>query len=211
MQLRATESVNTVPRAPFLNIFGFEKKNSGAKAQQAEVLKEQLRALCKKTNNGVDAPAEQVKQIENVAEELNQLNPTKNPAKSRLLQGKWRLLYSNVPGPSSGKLGPFMADVYQQIDIDARRIYNILELGPDWALRGALEADSEILNNNTWRITFDFVYNKLAGNEIQRKTFENVEKRLWKMTYLDDNFRVLYGSQESKKDENQFIFVMERA
>ncbi|CAM9167313.1 unnamed protein product [Heterosigma akashiwo] len=122
------------------------------------------------------------------------------------------LLYITDQGPSSGRLGPFVANVFQKIDLNANRIYNQLELGPEWALRGALEADSEILDGQTWAITFDFVYNNFIGNEIQRKKFgKDIERRIWTMTYLDESFRVLYGNQEGRSDEEPFIFIMERA
>lgn len=35
--------------------------------------------------------------------------------------GRWRMLYSTVPGPSSGRLGPFVGDVFQDICPDEKR------------------------------------------------------------------------------------------
>ncbi|CAM9748786.1 unnamed protein product [Ectocarpus sp. 4 AP-2014] len=93
-------------------------------------LQDELRRLCAtKSEPGREA------RIEEVAKELNALNPTKDPARSPLLAGRWRMLYSTVPGPSSGRLGPFVGDVFQDIRPDEKRIINILELGPSWALR----------------------------------------------------------------------------
>ncbi|CAM9649833.1 unnamed protein product [Ectocarpus sp. 8 AP-2014] len=96
----------------------------------ASGLQDELRRLCAtKSEPGREA------RIEEVAKELNALNPTKDPARSPLLAGRWRMLYSTVPGPSSGRLGPFVGDVFQDIRPDEKRIINILELGPSWALR----------------------------------------------------------------------------
>ncbi|CAB1103195.1 unnamed protein product [Ectocarpus sp. CCAP 1310/34] len=173
----------------------------------ASVLQDELRRLCAtKSEPGREA------RIEEVAKELNALNPTKDPARSPLLAGRWRMLYSTVPGPSSGRLGPFVGDVFQDIRPDEKRIINILELGPSWALRGALEADVEVLDGNNWAISFDVVYNNFAGVKVQEKKFDPVvtERRIWSMTYLDDGFRILYGRQEAKSAEEGFIFVMER-
>ena len=54
------------------------------------------------------------------------------------------------------------------------------------------------------------MYNKLAGVQVQEKIFDNFERRIWSMTYLDEGFRVLYGRQESMAAEEGFVFVMER-
>lgn len=54
------------------------------------------------------------------------------------------------------------------------------------------------------------MYNKFAGVQVQEKKFDQVERRIWSMTYLDEGFRVLYGRQESMPAEEGFIFVLER-
>uniref|UniRef100_A0A7S2XYV4 Plastid lipid-associated protein/fibrillin conserved domain-containing protein n=1 Tax=Fibrocapsa japonica TaxID=94617 RepID=A0A7S2XYV4_9STRA len=182
-------------------------------AQKVEGLKTELKQICASTPNGVGASKQAKQTINSIAQELNKLNKIKTPAKSKILRGKWRLLYSDVPGPSSGKIGPVQADVFQDLDLENMRVKNILELGPDWALRGALEADAKILDNQTWQISFDYVYNNFLGTEVQRKQFDpNMENRIWNMTYLDSNFRILYGNREGAADsEEGFIFVMERA
>ncbi|CAN0165122.1 unnamed protein product, partial [Scytosiphon promiscuus] len=78
--------------------------------------------------------------------------------------------------------------------------------------QGALEADVEVLDGKNWAIVFDVVYNTFAGVQVQEKKFDRAvtERRIWNMTYLDDEFRVLYGRQESMREEEGFIFVMER-
>eukprot|EP00904_Undaria_pinnatifida_P001355 jgi/Undpi1/1121/HiC_scaffold_10.g04583.m1 len=126
--------------------------------------------------------------------------------------GKWQMLYSTVPGPSSGRLGPFVGSVFQDIRPAEGRIVNILELGPSWGVKGALEADVEVLDGNNWAIVFDVVRKTFAGIQFEEKIFdrEDTERRIWNMTYLDEGFRVLYGRQESMSPEEGFIFVMER-
>jgi hypothetical protein len=63
-----------------------------------------------------------------------------------MITGRWRMLYSTVPGPSSGRLGPFVGKVFQDIRPTEKRIINQLELGPSWAIRGGLEADVQVYN-----------------------------------------------------------------
>lgn len=174
-------------------------------------LQNELRRLSANTSNRELADGDRRARIELAAKELNALNPIAEPARSPLLAGKWRLLYSTVPGPSSGRFGPFVADVFQDLRPDEKIIFNILELGPSWALRGALEAAVEVLDGSTWAITFDKVYNYLAGVKIQEKKFDvGTERRIWEMTYLDRDFRVLYGRKEDMASEEGFIFILER-
>ncbi|CAM9532500.1 unnamed protein product [Discosporangium mesarthrocarpum] len=126
-------------------------------ALAALALQGELRKLCTETKNGIRATQDSRRRIEELVKELNKLNPTAEPALSPLISGKWRMLFTNVPGPSSGRVGPFVGDVYQDINAEKQRIRNILELGPEWALRGALEADVEVLDGSNWAINFDVV------------------------------------------------------
>lgn len=51
-----------------------------------------------------------------------------------------------------------------------------------------------------------------AGAQVQYKKFdESTERRIWRMTYLDEGFRVLYGRQESTSEHEAYIFIMERS
>lgn len=56
------------------------------------------------------------------------------------------------------------------------------------------------------------VYNSFAGFRVQESKFDSAvtERRIWEMTYLDQDFRILYGRQESSASSEGFIFVMER-
>ncbi|CAM9993352.1 unnamed protein product [Ascophyllum nodosum] len=177
-----------------------------AASEAAMELQQKLRKLCSDSSI-----ADRGDRIEELAKELNILNPTRRPALSPSLAGRWKLLYSNISGPSGGRVGPFLADVYQEIRPRDKRIVNILELGPKWARRGALEADVEVLDANTWALRFDFVRGLFAGKNVQYKKFDQAtERRIWEMTYLDERFRVLYGRQESMPADEAYIFLMQR-
>lgn len=69
-------------------------------------------------------------------------------------------------------------------------------------------AFSHKLVSVSWTIQ---VYNYLAGVKIQEKKFDvGTERRIWEMTYLDRDFRVLYGRKEDMASEEGFIFILER-
>ena len=75
---------------------------------------------------------------------------------------------------------------------------------------------SAILDKETWRIDFDYVANgvEVAGIPLgapQKKPFEaGKETRLWKITYLDDNLRVLRARRLEASEKDSSIFVLKR-
>lgn len=67
------------------------------------------------------------------------------------MAGFWRLLYSDFdpPQPSSGKLGPFVGEVYQNLEPGINQITNILRVPfPD--IQGGLVAKQTIKDKQTW-------------------------------------------------------------
>ncbi len=67
--------------------------------------------------NGVNCPNDLKFEITELVDQMERRNPTKNPACSLLMKGNWKMLYTDFspPAPSSGKLGPFIGDVYQDL------------------------------------------------------------------------------------------------
>ena len=90
-------------------------------------------------------------EINRLVSDLEKLNPTSNAAYSSKMNGFWRLEYTDFdpPAPSSGKLGPFVGDVYQDLDGKAGIIKNLLKVSFP-PITGALIAKQRIKNRNTW-------------------------------------------------------------
>lgn len=67
------------------------------------------------------------------------------------MNGFWKLLYTDFspPAESAGKLGPFVADVYQDLDSKKLEIKNILNLKFP-AIKGGLVANLTIPKNDVW-------------------------------------------------------------
>lgn len=66
------------------------------------------------------------------------------------MDGFWRMLHTDFPpGPSSGKLGPFTGEVFQDLDSEKKVIKNILRVSFP-PIVGALVADQVIVDRNTW-------------------------------------------------------------
>ena len=166
--------------------------------------------------NGIDTPKDLERQIVSLCEELEPLNPTKAPVRNlEKMNGFWRMRWTNFApaAPSSGKLGPFVGDVYQDIDLDTPAARNILKVDfPPVA--GELFANPEIVSDSTVAITFVSVGNKLAGMlpvgpKIEFETGKEV--RLWEHIYLDDEYRILFARRKEDTDNRGFVYVMKRA
>ena len=63
--------------------------------------------------------------------------------------GTWDLIYTTTPGASGGKLGPFIGEVTQEVDIAEGLYINYVRVGP---LTGELEAKWEVTNDTQWKV-----------------------------------------------------------
>jgi PAP_fibrillin len=190
--------------------------------------------LAKAPKNGIDTPLDVAIQIKTICESLEAITPNPTPTRNtELLNGFWYMLWTNYSpaGPSSGKLGPFVGDVYQELqleDDDATSIArNIFRLDFPIPIMGALSAVPSIHDDTTVAIAFEKVGTKLAGSLPFGPNIEfekNKEIRLWDHIYVDEEYRILYAKNASVKDEDQsasvtrsqsnsrgFLYVMRRA
>lgn len=163
-------------------------------------LKAKIGRLSANTANGVKASPEISKEIASIAEELESVNPSGKPATSNLLDGKWQLVYTTTRGGSAGELGPFVGDVFQEIDVDAGSYVNVLELLP---LKATLGADWDVLGPDMWTVNFRNIAFSLAGFNLSQKTLE--QTGTWRMTYLDDDFRILRAQGRPDAPFNLYV------
>jgi len=150
--------------------------------------------------NGLDLSAEAKKGVEGLIAELEAINPTPNPARVDLGGTKWELVYSSTAGASGGKLGPFIGQVTQVFPAGEGEIYfNIVELGP---LKAALKAEFSCESDDKLKVTFvDTTFS--LGPLATTKVFEERRGGTWRMSYSDDDFRVLYANTGN-------VFVLRR-
>lgn len=67
--------------------------------------------------------------------------------------GTWNLVYTTTAGASGGKIGPFVGEVQQEVDIADGLYVNYVRVGP---LTGELEATWEVVNKTQWKVTQQF-------------------------------------------------------
>jgi hypothetical protein len=78
---------------------------------------------------------------------------------------------------------------------------------------GELLAKQVVLDKNTWQIEFVNARNSIFGLALAKVNFPQEEGkkeiRLWKITYLDKDFRILRARRsDSVSEADSFIFVL---
>lgn len=154
------------------------------------------------------------------------------------MEGPWIVLYTDAPPPSNGQLGPFFRGVAKQvIDLQRGTYKNELYVGgrgvdedEDAWLSAVLEAtwtewdgvyldqDDNNINDNdssidhgatTWRVDFVALTLSIFQVPIFTQRFQAGTARTWKMTYLDDDTRIVRAGKTGR-GEDDWIFYMRR-
>jgi hypothetical protein len=155
------------------------------------------------TRNGIAAKPAVKELISASALQLEKLNPTKAPTKSELLTGTWNLVYTSNAGSSAGKIGPFVGQVIQEIG--NQEYVNIVKLAPFF--EAALTATWKVKSSSLWLVLFQTLEVKLLGIPVVKKPLE--AEGIWRTTYLDDDFRILYA-QGGKNTLVENIYILEK-
>jgi len=183
--------------------------------------------ILKTGKNGASRTKEQQSNIDSYVKVLEKYNPTSSPAYSSKMNGMWRLLYTDFEpaAASSGKIGyfstrsfkyfsliksstgPFIGDVYQELDSNVGVVKNILKL--DFLrVEGCLIAKQTVLNSNAWQIEFDRLENSVAGFKLPINKFKTRQIRNWNIAYLDNDLRILRAKRPDATES--FLFILRR-
>mmetsp|Transcript_19688 Transcript_19688/g.63287 ORF Transcript_19688/g.63287 Transcript_19688/m.63287 type:complete len:199 (+) Transcript_19688:1071-1667(+) len=165
-------------------------------------LKREILELSRETANGLRAEPWRVSAIAEKASLLS--SPVPSMATSELVSGRWRLAFTTTTGPSAGKLGPFVGDVYQAIDARSASYVNELKF-PFFDAK--LTARFQIRGENEWQVIFDTLTFFLFST-IPVATKQVDGRGVWRMTYVDDDFRVLFAKGDTRTEEN--IYILEK-
>lgn len=137
----------------------------------------------------------------------------KGIARSKGVDGKWRLLFTTTKGNSSGKLGPLVGEVLQEIDTDAGlcefRSSSGALLGGDWKA-GVDRVDPCTLNRLTYLQTrnhttperTDVNFVRLFGGAVEgalEATWEVTGPNAWKVIFQNISFKILGVPAVDKK------------
>ncbi|KAM6581097.1 hypothetical protein CsatA_004871 [Cannabis sativa] len=167
------------------------------KGKDATVLKEDLLEAIAPLDRGAEATPEDQERIDQIARKLEAANPTKEPLKSDLLDGKWELIYTtsrSILQTGRPKLLRSIAN-YQAINVETLRAQNM----ESWPFFNQVTADLTPLNSRKVAVKFD--YFKIGGL-IPVKAPDRARGEL-EITYLDEELRVSRGDKG-----NLFILKM---
>jgi hypothetical protein len=175
-------------------LFPFSQK----KKNKEEVKKELLDAIAP-LDRGAEASDEEIYRVDKIARELEALNPTKEPLKSPLLNGKWKLIYTtsaSILKKNRPKLLRPNGAIYQAINADTLRAQNL----QTWPFFNQVTANLDPVNSKKVIVNFDFF--KIAGL-ISVKAPGRARGEL-EITYLDEELRVSRGDKG-----NLFVLIMD--
>jgi len=177
----------------FFSFFKFPGSSSSPKVstkEKAVTLKNKIKESSKGTKNGITASTEIRNNISEYVKELEKINPTKALTSDSALQGTWRLLYTTNSGSSAGKLGPFIGEVEQEIQLTDGIYYNRVTLG-NKVIRGTLSATWDVKSSKLWTVRFQDISFELFGVKLLQKPLG--AEGTWRMSYLDEDMRILYA------------------
>lgn len=164
---------------------------------------------------------------------LEQMCPLPEPARDKRMDGPWVVLYTDAPPPSNGQLLFLKGIAKQVIDLNGGRYRNELYVGgsgvdedQDAWLKAVLEARWEVwdgvyLDNSgdkapdddfggtTWKVTFESLKISVFEIPLFTQQFKEGTARTWKMTYLDDDTRVVRAGKTGR-EEDDVLFYMRR-
>ncbi|KAK6945585.1 Plastid lipid-associated protein/fibrillin conserved domain [Dillenia turbinata] len=167
------------------------------KGKDVNALKEELLDALAPLDRGADASPEDQLRIDQIARNLEAINPTKEPLKSDLLNGKWELIYTTSRSLLQFERPKFLRSRmnYQAINVDTLRAQNI----ESWPFFNQVTADLTPLSSRKVAVKFDTFK---IGGLIPIKAPGRARGEL-EITFLDEELRVSRGDKG-----NLFILKM---
>uniref|UniRef100_A0A7C9DND4 Plastid lipid-associated protein/fibrillin conserved domain-containing protein n=1 Tax=Opuntia streptacantha TaxID=393608 RepID=A0A7C9DND4_OPUST len=112
--------ISSKTRVSFFPAFLTQRKD-------AKAIKEELLQAIEPLDRGADATPEDQQRIDQLTRKLEAVNPTKEPLKSDLLNGKWELIYTTSKSILQTERPKFLRSRvnYQAINLDTLRAQNM--------------------------------------------------------------------------------------
>jgi hypothetical protein len=167
------------------SLFPFLKKK-----KDTTVVKEELLEAIGPLDRGAEATPEDQYRVDQIAQELEAINPTKEPLRSPLLNGKWELLYTTSATILKSQRPKFLrpnGKIYQAINTDTLRAQNL----ETWPFFNQVTANLTPLSGRRVAVKFDKF--KIAGL-ISVNAPDQARGEL-EITYVDDELRISRGDK----------------
>ncbi|KAI3731983.1 hypothetical protein L1987_63178 [Smallanthus sonchifolius] len=167
------------------------------KSKDAKSIKQDLLDAIAPLDRGAEASLEDQQTIDQIVRKLEAANPTKEPLKSPLVDGKWELIYTTSQSILQTKRPKFLRSRvnYQAINVDTLRAQN-MESFPTFN-----QVTADLTPVNAKKVAVKFDYFKILGL-IPVKAPDTAQGSL-EITYLDEELRVSRGDKG-----NLFVLMM---
>jgi len=183
---------------PTQAIFGLFQKAKPSK-EKIEDKKAELLEVISELNRGVTADAVDRERVEELAQELEKLNPTRKPLASPLVNGKWELIYTTSDSILGTKKPPFLrpqGSIYQLIDAENLKAAN----RETWPFFNQVTAALTPVSDK--EVAVQFKQFKILG--LIPVTAPESAKGSLSVTFLDEEMRISRGDKG-----NLFVLLMD--
>jgi hypothetical protein len=172
------------------SMFSGNASSSGSSAKRDAAKQDLLDAIAP-LKRGLLADDDDAQRVDDLARQLERLNPTPKPLASPLINGRWELLYTTSAGILGKSKPAFLrpsGPIYQILDAENLRARN-RETAP---LYNTVSADLRPLSQSKVAVQFDVF--GLFGGLIKINAPPSAKGEL-DMTYLDEELRVSRGDK----------------
>ncbi|KAJ0010189.1 hypothetical protein Pint_32958 [Pistacia integerrima] len=123
------------------------------KGKDVKLLKQKLLEAIAPLDRGAEATPEDQQRVDELSRKLEAVNPTEEPLKSDLLNGKWELIYTTSKSILQTQRPKFLRSTtnYQAINVDTLRAQNM----ESWPFFNQVTADLTPLNARKVAVKFD--------------------------------------------------------
>lgn len=200
-------------------------------ASELANLKQELISISQATDIGFNLTPDTKQQIESLASQVEELNPTLEPtSQMQLVEGRWQLLYSTfglerettLQRLAFGKLPNVVVNVtgiFQEIYTDGQQYNNLIEFTAPSGVKGIVRVKARYTLEGSRRLNVDFLETSVtsANNNLSEAALREalgvdddspltstLSFNGWSdVTYLDEELRLMRGN-------NQNLYVLLR-
>ncbi|WZZ74020.1 hypothetical protein YC2023_085390 [Brassica napus] len=164
------------------------------RAEKQKQLKQDLLEAIEPLERGATASPDDQLRIDQLARKVEAVNPTKEPLKSDLLNGKWELIYTTSASILQAKKPKFLRSItnYQSINVDTLKVQNM----ETWPFFNSVTGDIRPLNSR--KVAVQLKVFKILGL-IPVNAPETARGEL-EITYVDEELRL-------SREELQLLFI----
>jgi hypothetical protein len=194
-------------------------------ANELANLKQELISISQTTDIGFNLTAETKQQIESLATQIEELNPTPEPtSQMQLVEGRWQLLYSTfglerettLQRLAFGKLPNVAVSVngiFQEIYTNGQQYNNLIEFTAPSGVNGIVKVKAQYTLEGSQRLNVDFLETSVTSTNhdlsdaaLRQALGVDADSPLasplsfngWSdITYLDDKLRLMRGNHQN--------------